>query len=518
MVTVADRPRLDTPPAGRKARVLMFLRRHRVFAAVLAAAFLLRLVTMLGYGPALWFNDSYEYVSGAVNPDRPSALRPNGYSFWLLLLRPFHSFGLVALTQHLMGLGVAALVYALLYARFRLPGWAATLAAVPVLFDAYQIQLEHMIMSDTMFMLLVVGVVTLVLWHRTVTWKLGAVIGLLLALTALTRSIGLPILALVAVYMLVKRAGWKPIAAMVAACGIPVAGYMAWFASAHGPFAMTNSDGAILYMRTALFADCTKMGVDKRTELELALLCISDPPEQRHFSGQKYLWWAENGQRFHAFGTGATFTPEMNRTAGEFAKRAILSQPGDYLALVAGDFFRAFHWGRPRFPDAKTYLQYEFPPDTKVLPVWSSPKGSTTDRDAQAYDPGLPTAVISEKQRVVGTDVHDPWASFMQGYQRVVRLPGIVLGALLLVGLAGVAARRRTLGGPVLLPWLAAFGLILAPAATAEFDYRYLLPAVPLACLAAAISLRHGVRRPRPLSRALPTPASASAATTPRRG
>ncbi|WP_440088306.1 hypothetical protein [Streptosporangium sp. LJ11] len=495
MVTVADRPRLDVPPPERGARLRAFLSRHRLFVAALALAFLLRVVTMLGYGPALWFNDSYEYVSGAVNPSRPSALRPNGYSFLLLLLRPLHSFALVAFVQHLMGLGIAVLIYTLLRGRFGLPGWGATLAAVPVLFDTYQIQLEHLIMSDVMFMLLVVGVITLVLWHRRMSWRLGAVIGLMLALTALTRSIGLPILALVVVYLLVKRTAWKTIAAMITACALPVVGYMAWFASAHGNFAMTNSDGAILYMRTSLFADCTKMKVDPREELELALLCISAPPSERHFSGQKYLWWAQNGQRFHAFGVGSTFTPEMNKTAGAFAQRAILSQPMDYLGIVAGDFFRAFHWGRPRFPDVQTYVQYEFPLTTKVLPAWSSYQGNT-DTDARKYDPGLRVAQLQGKQRVIGTDLHAPWATFLQGYQRVVRLPGIVLGALLLVGLAGVVARWRRLGGAVLLPWLAAFGLILAPAATAEFDYRYLLPAVPLACLAAAISLRHGFSRP----------------------
>ena len=497
MVTVADRPRLDAPQPDRVTRLRAFLRRHRLFVAALVLALLLRMVTMLGYGPALWFNDSYEYVSGAVNPYWPSALRPNGYSFLLLLLRPLHSFGLVVFVQHLMGLGIAVLIYTLLRGRFGLPGWGATLAAVPVLFDAYQIQLEHLVMSDAMFMLLVVAVITLVLWHRRMSWRIGVVIGLLLALTALTRSIGLPILALVVVYLLVKRTAWKTIAALVTACALPVVGYMAWFASAYGNFAMTNSDGAILYMRTALFADCEKMRIDPREELELALLCISAPPGQRGFSGQKYLWWAQNGQRFHAFGVGSTFTPETNKTAGAFAQRAILSQPLDYLSLVAGDFFRAFHWDRPRFPDFNTYRQYQFLPENKILPAWSSYRGST-DTDAQRYDPGLRTAQIQGKLRVIGTDVHDPWAGFLQGYQRIVRLPGLVIGVLLLIGLAGVAVRWRRLGGPVLLPWLAAFGLILAPAATAEFDYRYLLPAVPLACLAAAISLRHGFSRRRP--------------------
>ncbi|SFK38096.1 hypothetical protein SAMN05216275_123127 [Streptosporangium canum] len=508
MVTVAERARLETPPGDWSARLWAFLRRHRVFVAALSLAFVLRVVTMLGYGPALWFNDSFEYVSGAVNPDRPSALRPNGYSFWLLLLRPFHSFGLVAFVQHLMGLSIAVLVYALLRRRFGLPGWGATLATVPVLFDAYQIQLEHLIMSDTMFMLLVVGIVTLVLWHRKMSWRLGAVIGLLLALTALTRSIGLPILALVGAYMLIKRTGWKPITAMLTACALPVLAYMGWFASAHGTFSMTSSDGAILYMRTALFADCRKMELDPRKDLEIALLCISDPPSERSFSGQNYLWWARGGQRFHAFGTGSTFTPQMNQAAGTFARRAIMSQPGDYLTRVALDFFRAFRWDRPRFPDYATFQQYEFSFEDKVLPAWASYKGNT-DTDARKYDPSLPTAEIRGRPSVVGTQVHDPWASFMQAYQRTVRMPGIVVGVLLLIGLAGVAVRWRKLGGPVLLPWLAAFGLILAPAATAEFDYRYLLPAVPLACLAAAISLRRGFARPTAGKASAPTTARA---------
>ncbi|MFJ2028765.1 hypothetical protein [Streptosporangium sp. NPDC087985] len=506
MVTVAERARMNLPAAVWAGRLWAFLRRHHLFVIVLSLAFVLRAVTMIGYGPALWFNDSFEYVSGAVNPERPSALRPNGYSFWLLLLRPFHSFTLVTFTQHLMGLSVAVLIYALLRVRFGLPGWGATLATVPVLFDAYQIQLEHLVMSDAMFALLVVSVVTLVLWHRKMSWRLGAVIGLLLALTALTRSIGLPILALVVVYMLVKRTGWKPITAMITACTVPVVGYMGWFASVYGNFAMTNSDGAILYMRTALFADCTKMGVDPRKELELALLCINAPPSMRSFSGQSYLWWASgsSGQRFHAFGTGSTFTPRTNQTAGTFAKRAILSQPGDYLARVGLDFVRGFQWGRPRFPDFRTYQQYEFPFEDRVLPTWTSYRG-TSDGDARRYDPGLPTTVIGGKQKVIGTWIHDPWAAFMQDYQRIVRLPGTVIGILLLVGLAGVVARWRTLGGPVLLPWLAAFGLILAPAATAEFDYRYLLPAVPLACLAAAISLRRGCTRPSAPAASVPT-------------
>ncbi|GAA0987200.1 hypothetical protein GCM10009555_066050 [Acrocarpospora macrocephala] len=491
MVAVAEPTTLSAPSIGRWGRSVAFLRRHRWFAAALGLGAVLRIITMLGFGPAMWFNDSYDYISVALHP-RPHPIRPDGYGFWLLMLKPLHSLALVVFTQHLMGLGTGVLIYALLTRRFNLPGWGATLAAVPVLFDAYQIQIEQMIMSDAMFVLLVVGVITLVLWHREMSWKVGAAVGGLLALTALTRSIGLPILALVVVYLLVKRTGWKTILALVTACAIPVVGYMGWFKAVNGQFAMTSSDGVILYMRTASFSDCHEMGLDPRAELQLALLCIPKKPADRGPSAQAYLWW-DNDNQIHVFGAGMKFDAEMNKNTSAFATRAILSQPGDYLAVVAKDFFRAFRWDRSPFPDTKTFLQYEFGNNiTTRLPQWTSFRGQT-HTDAETYENG-PAATVNTR----------PWADIMIGYQKIMRLPGLALGVLLLIGLYGVALRWRKLGGPVLLPWLASVGLILAPAATAEFDYRYLIPAAPLACLAAAITLRHGLRRTRPTPPDLP--------------
>nr|BFE86655.1 hypothetical protein GCM10020093_092560 [Planobispora longispora] len=131
------------------------VREHRWFLGVLALGAALRVVTMLGYRPALWFPDSYTYVVTALKL-RPDLVRPAGYPVFLRLLEPFHSFAVVSLAQHLLGLLTGALVY-LTARRLRAAGWAAALASVPVLLDAYQIELEHLLVSDTLFTVLVVA-------------------------------------------------------------------------------------------------------------------------------------------------------------------------------------------------------------------------------------------------------------------------------------------------------------------------------------------------------------------------
>ena len=61
------------------------------------------------------------YVQNAVHL-APGSVRPSGYSVMLWLLGPFHSLIVVVGVQHLLGLGIAALDYALLR-RAGLPGW-----------------------------------------------------------------------------------------------------------------------------------------------------------------------------------------------------------------------------------------------------------------------------------------------------------------------------------------------------------------------------------------------------------
>ncbi|SEH01369.1 hypothetical protein SAMN05444920_12073 [Nonomuraea solani] len=88
---------------------------HRVFAVLLALAATLRLVTMLGYRPiTLYWYDFFTCLDTAVHPAPSATFHPIGYPLLLRALLPFHSVERVAAVQHVMGLGVAVMLYAVL--------------------------------------------------------------------------------------------------------------------------------------------------------------------------------------------------------------------------------------------------------------------------------------------------------------------------------------------------------------------------------------------------------------------
>jgi hypothetical protein len=51
------------------------------------------------------------------------------------------------------------------------------------------------------------------------------IIGALLGLSEVMRSVGLPLLAVFAVYMIIKRVSWRKVAATIVVCLVPVFGY-----------------------------------------------------------------------------------------------------------------------------------------------------------------------------------------------------------------------------------------------------------------------------------------------------
>ncbi|TMR99385.1 hypothetical protein [Nonomuraea basaltis] len=422
---------------------------HRALVIAMLPAIGLRVLAVLGYPPALLFyGDSFAFLREELTP---GTTRPSGYSLLLAVLRPAHSLTLVTVLQHLLMLALAVGVYALLRRR-GLPGWGATLLVTPLLYDEFLILLEHMIMADAIFIVLVTAAVALIVWR--VTPATAAVGGALLGLAGITRTIGLPLLLLTAAYLLIRRYGWRPLLALVVAGVIPLGAYATWTKVEKGKFALTEADGNFLWSRTMSFADCDVIKPPER----LAVLCPQMPVEQRPYP--PHWLWESFSPLLKVPGTA-----NRNKLAGEFAREAILAQPGGYLSAVATDLGQLLRWERTAVDEKTPYK----------LPAAERPISGSVRGIAEAYEAG-PAA----------TRVVEPFAGWLRAYQRFGYAPFPLLVLALAGALALALVRRRW---DALLPALAALALIAAPPFLAAYDVRYVIPAIPLICLALGLTL-----------------------------
>jgi len=461
--------------AGRAARWAgRVARRHAVFCAALLAAAAARIIAMAGYPAPMVAPDSADYVGNALRM-QPNPIRPSGYPAVLWLLRPLHSLALVAAVQHAMGLGMGIAGYAVLRRRFGMPGWAATAAMVAVLFSAYAIQLEHFLLSDTLFALLVTIAVVTMMWRpRPPPWIYGLA-GLLLALATLVRSQGIGLAGVFLVCLFIGFAGWRTVVGalvMCAAFAVPVAGYAAWFESAHGTFRLTSSTGAFLYSRVTTFADCAKI----KPPAGERRLCLNVPVSERTFP-PTYVW--DPGSPIRAI-PGGEFGALADRLGTGFALRAIRAQPRDYLAVVWQSCWESFL--PRRSTTGGTLLQRigaQLQRDYMFPAARPRPPPRYAAREYDAYDRAGASPRTAE-----------PYIGWIGAYQRFVVVSGPLLGVIVVTGLAGLVASWRRVGGPALLPWLSGVVLLVTPDAVAAFDPRYIVCAIPPLCLAAAIGVR----------------------------
>lgn len=450
---------VDTRVALPSQRRSAALADHRLFAVLLALAAALRLVTMLGYRPAtLYWYDSFTYLDMAVHPAPSASFHPIGYSLLLRALLPFHSVELIAAVQHVMGLATGLLLYAVLRRRSA-PGWMAAAATVPLLFDASFLRLETGVLSDTQFIFLIVAGLAVLMWSPRLSVRAAAGAGLLFAAAALTRTIALPLLLLVVLVLAVRRVGWRRLGALALAGTLPLAAYAAWYAQHHGRFAISGADGVALWARTMTFADCARIQPPPR----LARLC---PNGTRVDAASEYVWAPRASLNLLP---GDRFT--HNDLARAFAVEAILAQPLDYLGNVARDTAIAFSWTPIPHPDRTT------PAFGFRKGHWELPAQPLIDKVKREYDPDIR-----------GLSSVSPYADFLIAYQYVAYLRGPLLGAILLLGALAAVRRPRV----ALLPWAVALGLLIGPVAVLDFDHRYVLPVIPVACLAAALAFQTG--------------------------
>jgi hypothetical protein len=201
-----------------------------------------------------------------------------------------------------------------------------------------------------------------------------------------------------------------------------------------------------------------------------------------------FIWHAPE---VHKDLPGGPVTAANNTLLTDFAIHAVEAQPAGYAKAVARGLIMSFEPTRKDYPGAGTVYYYYFHRHPFAIPHHSWIKGGYANQDWVAYGHQKAGAVV------------EPFAAFMIGYQRVFYTWGPLLGVILLVGLGGRLTVRRprdwrlrkgqrpvswVARGTSMLPWAIAVIMLVTPITIADFDYRYLLPVLPFACLAAGLA------------------------------
>jgi hypothetical protein len=435
-------------------------RTNWLFLALLSVGTLLRALVWLAYKPALLLQaDTYTYLFQALGP-LPRGPRPAVYPLILKGLLVFDRLWVVTVAQHLVGLGLAVLLYALLR-RLTVAPVVAALGVAPLLLEGYQLNVEQYVLTETFFEAMIIGAFALLAWRPKPPVVVVAGAGILIALSGLTRFAGLSLIPVALLYVLMRRFGWVRVLGLSVALALPIVAYSLWFRAETGYTGLSDRNGYFLYGRVASFADCRV-----KVPEGLGQYCFDTPPEDRPVS-----------QGHYTLGLPKSDDPvQTNSDLLRFSREMIKAQPLDYAGAVAGDFGRYFEPSAPierehyvaRWRFVRTIE--EALPIPKMLKLGGRP----------------PRALNSPED----FSIDRPLADKLQTYQDYVYMYGPLLAVALLIGVAGIVVPGR--GGRDLRAECALFALgglalLLLPVMTTVYHFRYVLPTVPLAGAAAAL-------------------------------
>lgn len=458
---------------------------HWPLLALLVAGATVRVLAMVAYQPALFFNDSWGYIFTAFtgHPVSLSYLHPNGYPVLMRLLTvPGRDLMQLVALQHLSGLVVGSLVYAALI-HARVPRLIAAIAAALVLLDGYAITLEQYVMPETLFTLTLLVALLLIAWRRLglraaarespPSWRArepgspGAattlLAGLLLAAAVIQRESALFAAPVFVVYLLWARTGPRRIAVFLAAAAVPVLGYAALYDARAGVFGLNETSGWVLYGRVAGFADCAGAGIPRAERP----LCETSAQRRSHPDAPDWYIWDGSSPALRLFHGGhqtRQLQERANRVLGAFARRIIVHQPLAYVSAVGTDIEKYFTPGATPFNDAVSATS--LPATAAAEPV--------DDRVRHRVLPGVRPTVQSP-------------AGFVRSYRDAVHVPRPLLALLVLISALALGFRVRA-RREILLLTGSGMALVVGTAATAGFGIRYLLPAVPVMAIGGSLA------------------------------
>jgi hypothetical protein len=460
---------------GKPRRFLSFatLRVHWLIAALLMAGLVLRVLALIAYQPALIYVDTLKYLYGASPGSDPL-----GY---LVVLRPILLVGnltVVAAVQHLAGLALGAALYVILLRRGA-NRWLAALAAAPVLLDAYQVQIEQMIMPDLWFEVLLVAGLGVLLWRPVVSIPFAAVAGLILGSSAPVRQIGELLVLPVVLFLLVAMAGTgrviRTTIALVVAFAVPILAYCTVSYVRTGHFWVARGQSTI--GRVVAAADCAAL----RLPPDVRPLCPT-PAEQRFGPD-----WLEHSKYSPLYSTPIPPEAHRGKLISELTSAIKSQQPLRIAGGIAEDSLRLFSVTRTSTTWIAPVWRWQFQTHYPVYPHW------VTLGPGNAIVVGVQTKAFGPfhfsvlKPSYGGpAQVSRPIASFLRSYQLNGGFtPGPLLALFTIAGVAGSVLallrrgrpRSRGLAVACLLFTGTAVVLLLVPDVF-EFSWRYMLPAV----------------------------------------
>jgi hypothetical protein len=496
------------------------VRRHWLLSALLATGLVLRVLSLVAYRPAIIYVDTLKYLYNAS----PGA-DPLGYRLVLDGILPLGDLSTVALVQHLLGLAMAAALYVVMLRR-GVSRWLAALAVAPVLLDAYQVQIEQMIMPDAWFEAMLVAGLAVLLWRPAATRWFAVAAGLIFGLSATVHQLGEVLVLPAVVYLLASGGGWRRAvatsAALSAAFALPILLYSSGSYIVTGHFWLAN--GQHVTGRMAAAAGCATL----KLQAPVRPLCPT-PGEQAQ--GPDFLEHEAASPLF-----AAVIQPGTDRGAliSQLTTAVEHQQPQRVLVAYLKDSARLFAVTRGPAGGVVPISRWQFQTRFPTYPQW------VTLGHRNIIFVGLQRQLFGPFRhyplsRGYGRQAHvdRPVAALLRAYQLDGGYtPGPLYAVLALAGLAGsVLALARRYGRPAqhgrglalacLLFTTTAATVLLVPDIY-EFSWRYQLPALVTLPAAGVLGLTAGLSRrkagelliPAPDAARVPGPRPAAAASS----
>lgn len=469
------------------------VRQHWLASALIVAGLVLRLLVQAAYTPAIIYIDTLKYLYGAWPGSDPVA-----YKVPLkMILALGGNLNTVELVQHLLGIAIAITLYVVLVRRGT-PRWLAALAMVPVLFDAYQLQAEAMIMPDVWFEAMIVAGLAVLLWQKRPTMATLVIGAALLGASTGVRQIGEIMILPALVLVVVLGGGWRKVLANAAAVACAFLAAIVLYMGAS--LALTHqarisySSSSLTYGRMAESANCATLKFPSPAQA-IKMLC---PTPSQKAQGPDWLQHSSQGP-LRMFQTKLdefypNYSADKSHFVSEFNHAVERQQPVRVVTAVLRDSIKLFAFTRDTSPGDTPIWRWEF---HGYFPTYG--QYISLHNNGKLYIK-LPHKHPRPLNPAYGgkPSVDVPIARFLRSYQiHGGYTPGPLLLLCVITALIGsvlLALRRRItpairdLGVACITIFVAALG-VLGISDAFEFSWRYQLPGLVTLPAAGALGI-----------------------------